>query len=74
MVEEKNYLNRGMEKPGSFDHFPKGTGCTPCFFRISADTKLNCAFNNSSLDSKKKINKKINILHFVDLTVKIICF
>ena len=52
----KIYFNRDMEKkPGSFDHFPKGTGCTPCFFRISADTKLNCAFNNSSLNSKKKI-------------------
>ena len=47
-----------MEKPGSFDHFPKGTGCTPWFFRISADTKLNCAFNNSGLNSKKKIKKK----------------
>ena len=47
-------LERDMEKPGSFDHFPKGTGCTPCFFRISADTKLNCAFNNSSLNSKKQ--------------------
>jgi len=47
-------LERNMEKPGSFDPFPKGTGCTPWFFRISADTKLNCAFNNSSLNSKKK--------------------
>ena len=50
-----------MEKPGSFDHFPKGTGCTPWFFRISADTKLNCAFNNSGLNSnKKKLNKNPN--------------
>ena len=48
-----------MEKPGSFDHFHKGTGCTPWFFRISADTKLNGAFNNSGLNSKKKINKKV---------------
>ena len=47
-----------MEKTGDFDHFPKGTGCTPWFFRISADTKLNCAFNNSSLNSKQKLNKK----------------
>ena len=50
----KNYWNRYMEKSGSFDHLPKGTGCTPWFFRISADTKLNCAFNNSGLNSKKK--------------------
>ena len=54
-----------MEKPGSFDHFPKGTGCTPWFFRLSADTKLNCAFNNSGLNSKKKNNnKKVKILNF----------
>ena len=53
------YLDRYMEKPGSSDPFPKGTGCTPWFFRISADTKLNCAFNNSGLNSKqKKIIKK----------------
>ena len=44
-----------MKKPGSFDHFTKGTGCTPWFFRISSDTKLNCAFNNSGLNSKIKI-------------------
>ena len=48
-------MNKDMEKPGSFDHFPKWTGCTPWFFRISADTKLNCAFNNSGLNSKEKI-------------------
>ena len=47
-----------MEKPGSFDHFPKETECTPWFFRISADTKLNCAFNNSGINSKKNNNKK----------------
>ena len=41
------YLDRDMEKPGSSAHFPKGTGCTPWFFRISAGTKWNCAFNNS---------------------------
>ena len=29
-------------------HFPKGTGCTPWFFRISADTKLSCAFRLNS--------------------------
>ena len=42
-----------MEKPGIFDHLPKGAGCTLWFFRISADNKLNCAFNNSGLNSKK---------------------
>ena len=50
-----------MEKSGSFDHLPKGTGCTPWFFRTSADNKLNCAFNNSGLNSKKKIIKKSKI-------------
>ena len=49
----KNDLKRDMEKQGSFDHFPKGTGCTPWFFRISADTKLNWTFNNSGLNGKK---------------------
>ena len=61
--EGKIYLNRDMEKPGSFDHFPKGTGCTPWFFWISTDIKLNCAFNNSGLNSKKR-EKKVKILHF----------
>ena len=50
----KVYLIRDMEKPGSIDPFPKRTGCTPWLFRIYADTKLNGAFNNSRLDSKKK--------------------
>ena len=59
----KIHLNRYMEKQGRFDYFPKGTGCTPWFFRISADTKLNCAFNNSSLNRKKKLKKKVKILH-----------
>ena len=57
MVDEKLLWKEIWKKPGSFDHFPKGTGCTPCFFRISADTKLNGAFNNSSLNSKKKKKK-----------------
>ena len=56
-----------MEKPGSSAHFPKRTGCTPWFFRMLAGTKLNCAFNNSRLTSKKKINKKMKILHFQGL-------
>ena len=34
-------------------HSPKRTGKTPWFFRTSAGTKLNCAFNNSGLNSKK---------------------
>ena len=45
----KIYLNRDLEKPGSFDHFPKGEGCTPWFFRISADNKLNCALHDTGL-------------------------
>ena len=32
-----------MKKPGISDHFPKGTGCTLWFFRMSAGTKLNKA-------------------------------
>ena len=54
-----------MEKPESFDHFPKGAGCTPWFFGISANNKLNCAFNNSGLNNEeKKLNKNVKILHF----------
>ena len=56
-----------MEKPGSFHHIPKGTGCTPWFFRISADNKLNCAFNNSDLNSKKKLIKKSKFCIFQGL-------
>ena len=48
------YLARDMEKPGSSAHFSKRTGCTPWFFRMSAGTKLSCAFNNSSLNRTKK--------------------
>ena len=47
-----------MEKPQSSVHFPKRTGCTLWFFRMSAGTKLNCAFNNSGPNSKQKLNKK----------------
>ena len=47
-----------MEKPGSSYHFPKGTGCTPWFFRMSAGTKLNCAFNNSALNNNLKKFRK----------------
>ena len=46
-----------MEKPVSSDPFPKGTGCTPWFFRMSAGTKLNCAFNNSAPNNNFKKNK-----------------
>ena len=49
-----------MEKTGSFDHFPKGTGCTPWFFRISANNKINCVFNNSGLSSKKRVKIDYN--------------
>ena len=55
------YLERDMEKPGSSAHLPKRTGCTLWFFRILAGIKLNCAFNNSGLNSKKNIIKKIKI-------------
>ena len=60
-------MDRDKKKPGSFDHFPQVTGCTPWFFRVSADTKLNCDFNNSGLNSKKKIkqrNLNLAILQF----------
>ena len=49
----KIYLNIDMKKPGSFDHFPKGTGCTPWFFRISADTKLIAPLILAALIEKK---------------------
>ena len=49
------------KKTGSSDPFPKGTGCTPWFFRMSAGTKLNCAFNNSSPNNNKNIKKKFKI-------------
>ena len=62
-----SYLNTDTEKPGSFDHFPKGTGCTPWFFRTSADTKLNCAFNNSGLNNKKNLIKKSKFCIFQGL-------
>ena len=48
------YLDRGTEKPESSDPFSKRTGCTPWFFRMSAGTKLNCAFKNSSPNKKIK--------------------
>ena len=52
------YLEKDMEKPGSSDPFPKGTGCTPWFFRMFAGTKLKCAFNNSSPYNNFQKNKK----------------
>ena len=53
-----------MEKPGSSDSFPKGTGCTSWFFRMSAGTKLNCAFNNSAPNNNKKNKEKSKNLAF----------
>ena len=58
------FLDRDMEKPGA--HFSKRTGCTPWFFRMSAGTKLNCAFNDSGLNSNN-LKRKIAFfkgLHF----------
>jgi hypothetical protein len=49
------FLEKDMKKPGNSAHLPKRTGCTLWFFRISASTKLNCAFNNSGLNSEEKI-------------------
>ena len=43
-----------MKKPGISDHFPQGTGCMSSFFKISAGTKLKCAFNNTSPNSRRK--------------------
>ena len=63
MVEETD-----MEKPGSSDTFPNGTGCTPWLFRMSVGTKLNFAFNNSSSNNnKKKIKKTSNVSTFQGL-------
>jgi hypothetical protein len=61
------YFDRDMEKPGSSAHFPERTGCTQWFLRMSAGTKLNCAFNNSSLNSKKKLRKKLKFCIFQGL-------
>jgi hypothetical protein len=58
MVEETFIWTEILKKPGSSAHFPKMTGCTPWFFRMSAGTKFNCAFNNSGLNSEKKIKQK----------------
>ena len=58
-------MDRDKEKPGSSDPFPKGTGCMPWFFRMSAGTKLNCAFNNSSPINAKKNQSKNQNLAFV---------
>ena len=54
-------MDRDMEKPGSTANFPKRTGCTPWSFRISAGTKLNCAFNNSGPNRRRK---QMEILNF----------
>ena len=59
------YLDRDMNKPRSSDPFPKGTGCTPWFFRMSAGTKLNYAFHNSSPNNNFKENKGKKNLNFV---------
>ena len=64
MVEETLIWTAIWKKPGSSAHFPKRTGCTPWFFKMSAGTKLNCTFNNSRLNSKKIKNKKMEILPF----------
>ena len=52
------YLDKDMEKQGSSAHFPKRTGCTPWFFRMSAGTKINCAFNNSHPNGEKNEMKQ----------------
>ena len=52
-----------MEKPGSSDAFPKVTGCTPWFFRMSAGSELNCALNNSAPNNKFK-KKVYTYMHF----------
>ena len=57
------YLDREIEKPGSSaedrrtGQEDRRTGCTPWFYSMSASTKINCAFNNIDLNSKKKFNK-----------------
>ena len=56
------YLDRDKEKPGSSDPFPKGKGCTPWFFKMSASTEINCVFNNSSpIIMIKNIDKSQNL-------------
>ena len=41
-----------MQKQGRFDHFNEDTGCKSWFFRMSVGTKLKCALNNTSPNSK----------------------
>ena len=55
-----------MEKQGSSDPFPKGTGFTPWFLRMSAGTKLNCAFDNSYPNNNIKNKEKVK-RNFQDL-------
>ena len=56
-------MDRDMEKSGSSAHFSKRTGYMPWFFKMSAGTKLNCAFNNSDINSKNAI-KNANFAFF----------
>ena len=45
-----------------FDHFPEGTGYKSCFFIMSADTKMKCAFKFCFVDKKyKKYNYLPNL-------------
>ena len=63
------FLNRDMKKEKSSDHFPQGTGCMSWFLRMSAGTKLKCAFNISSVIRKKKIYwKSQNFAFFMGYT------
>ena len=46
------YFDSDMEKSGRSGHFSEGTGCKYWCFIMSTGTKLKCAFNKSSPNSK----------------------
>ena len=40
--------------PGLYNHFTEGTDCPPWFCKLIVIIKLQGAFNNSSVNNKKK--------------------
>ena len=48
------HLDKDMQKPGRFDHFPEETEYKSWFFLMSARTKIKCANNDRSANNTKK--------------------
>ena len=59
------------KKTGSSDDFPKRTGCTPWFFRMSTGTKLKLALDYAPTLLKKKIGKSLNLGFFKGLAINV---